>query len=280
MLESKLKRAFQNIVLATGLTLTPALITSCGSPPTYEDKMKMDVDQDGMNGYQEEEMHTDPENPDTDGEGLLDGEEVMKYHTNPLQKDTDNDKWDDYKETKMFMTDPLNSASHPQEAYDAGMDAGVTDTGTTASDAGSLDALVEDAQADAGINDATQEDAGVMDAYVEDATTGNQPPVANAGPDLTITQDIPYCVNFNDVTDVYNGACGPINGTGSHDSDGTIVNYKIWKDYANNPGMWSQNSTGHFVLGYSALGPKTVRLEVTDNEGATSIDETIVDVQP
>ena len=32
---------------------------------------------------------TDPKNPDTDGDALTDGDEVLNYKTNPLNADTD-----------------------------------------------------------------------------------------------------------------------------------------------------------------------------------------------
>ena len=36
-------------------------------------------------------MGTDPQNDDTDGDGLKGGEEVNDYHTDPLNPDTDRD---------------------------------------------------------------------------------------------------------------------------------------------------------------------------------------------
>lgn len=50
-----------------------------------------DDDQDGLSNLREAELKTDPNKPDTDEDGLLDGEEVQKYATNPLNIDTDSD---------------------------------------------------------------------------------------------------------------------------------------------------------------------------------------------
>lgn len=50
-----------------------------------------DKDRDGLTNLQEFQAGTDPNNPDTDGDGLSDGDEVNKYHTNPLLADTDGD---------------------------------------------------------------------------------------------------------------------------------------------------------------------------------------------
>lgn len=50
-----------------------------------------DRDGDGLNA-KEEAMHgTDPNNPDTDGDGATDGVEVTSLHTDPLNPDTDGD---------------------------------------------------------------------------------------------------------------------------------------------------------------------------------------------
>jgi hypothetical protein len=48
-----------------------------------------DPDHDGLTNLQEFQLGTDPNNPDTDGDGLTDGQEVLIYHTNPLLASTD-----------------------------------------------------------------------------------------------------------------------------------------------------------------------------------------------
>ena len=69
-----------------------------------------DPDHDGLTNLQEFQLGTDPHNPDTDGDGLSDGDEVNIYHTNPLVADTDGDGIPDGVEIANG-TDPLNSAS-------------------------------------------------------------------------------------------------------------------------------------------------------------------------
>ena len=54
---------------------------------------------------------TNPLDPDTDHDGLKDGEEVMTYKTNPLNPDTDGDGLLDGAEVKDHKTDPLNPDS-------------------------------------------------------------------------------------------------------------------------------------------------------------------------
>lgn len=66
-----------------------------------------DRDHDGLTKAQEEEIGTDPNNPDTDGDGLNDGDEFMKYKTDPLNADTDGDSLNDYDEVMKYKTNPL-----------------------------------------------------------------------------------------------------------------------------------------------------------------------------
>ncbi len=66
-----------------------------------------DDDHDGLTNGEERRYGTDPHNPDTDGDGLSDGDEVHKYHTNPLRADTDGDGLSDGEEVLKYHTDPL-----------------------------------------------------------------------------------------------------------------------------------------------------------------------------
>lgn len=68
-----------------------------------------DRDGDGLGKCDEEKLGTDPNNPDTDGDGLTDGDEVMKYKTDPLKADTDGDGLNDYDEIYKYKTDPLKA---------------------------------------------------------------------------------------------------------------------------------------------------------------------------
>jgi outer membrane protein OmpA-like peptidoglycan-associated protein/opacity protein-like surface antigen len=67
-----------------------------------------DEDQDGIEKCDEEKLGTDPKNPDTDGDGLKDGEEINTYKTDPLNPDTDKDGLQDGAEVYQYKTDPLN----------------------------------------------------------------------------------------------------------------------------------------------------------------------------
>ncbi len=65
-----------------------------------------DKDHDGLTKKEEKQFGTDPNNPDTDGDGLNDGDEVHKYLTNPLNKDTDGDGLTDGDEVLKYKTNP------------------------------------------------------------------------------------------------------------------------------------------------------------------------------
>jgi len=65
-----------------------------------------DNDKDGLTKREELELGTDPENPDTDADGLQDGEEVNTYKTDPLNPDSDADQLKDGEEVITFKTDP------------------------------------------------------------------------------------------------------------------------------------------------------------------------------
>lgn len=68
-----------------------------------------DTDGDGLNdGIEVKQYSTDPRKADTDGDGLSDGDEILKYKTNPLKADTDGDGLSDGDEVLKFKTDPLN----------------------------------------------------------------------------------------------------------------------------------------------------------------------------
>lgn len=50
-----------------------------------------DADDDGLNAAMERGYGSDPRNPDTDGDGVIDGLEVYRSFTHPLQRDSDGD---------------------------------------------------------------------------------------------------------------------------------------------------------------------------------------------
>lgn len=68
---------------------------------------KADKDMDGLGKCDEQKIGTDPNNADTDGDGLNDGEEFLTYKTDPLKVDTDGDGLNDFAEVTTYKTNPL-----------------------------------------------------------------------------------------------------------------------------------------------------------------------------
>ena len=90
----------------------------------------------------------------------------------------------------------------------------------------------------------------------------NSPPVANAGADHAVTDN-----DGNGTESV------TLNGSGSSDSDGTIVSY-VWRDGATLVGTVATASVS------LSVGVHTLTLQVTDNDGATATDSVVVTVNP
>jgi hypothetical protein len=105
-----------NFTLAAEVTAsfaaTVAQLAFEGISPT------IDFDNDSLPDLVELELGTNPANPDTDNDDLLDGEEVDFYQTDPLERDTDNDRLIDGEEIQTFHTDPLNPDSDADGIFD------------------------------------------------------------------------------------------------------------------------------------------------------------------
>jgi len=65
-----------------------------------------DKDKDGLTKAEELELGTDPNNPDTDSDGLKDGDEINVYKTDPLNPDSDSDGLKDGEEVFTYQTNP------------------------------------------------------------------------------------------------------------------------------------------------------------------------------
>ena len=67
-----------------------------------------DDDGDGLTNAEEARLGTNPNNVDSDGDGLKDGDEVYRYKTDPLKTDTDGDGLSDGDEVFKHKTSPTN----------------------------------------------------------------------------------------------------------------------------------------------------------------------------
>ncbi len=93
--------------------LSILLVTSSTVALPFANAQLPDSDGDGLDDGEEARLHTDPNNPDTDGDGLKDGDEVNKYRTDPNDEDTDGDGLKDGEEGPLsdFQTNRLEADS-------------------------------------------------------------------------------------------------------------------------------------------------------------------------
>jgi hypothetical protein len=113
---------FLGIPTSAGATQTAAVIqTQTASFSTG------DSDGDGLSNEREAALGTDPLKPDTDGDRLIDRDEVETYQTNPLVVDTDDDRLQDGDEVQTHLTDPRNRDMDSDGRLDGDEIAGGTD---------------------------------------------------------------------------------------------------------------------------------------------------------
>jgi hypothetical protein len=94
------------------VTLTP----SPTATPTATLLPGGDADRDGLTNAGELVLGTDPQDPDTDDDSLLDADEVGFAHTDPLDPDTDDGGRSDGLEVIFDGTDPLDPSDDDLEA--------------------------------------------------------------------------------------------------------------------------------------------------------------------
>lgn len=88
-----------------------------GSLRGYQTKIDdPDTDNDGLNDGDENEHLTNPLNPHSDSDGLTDGVEVNEYGSDPLKMDSDDDGATDGVEVNVFKTHPAD-----KELWDGGL---------------------------------------------------------------------------------------------------------------------------------------------------------------
>jgi len=137
------------------ITVNPTFTVSDPYPITAGDE-----DNDGLNNYLEEYYYlTDKLDNDTDGDMLLDGEEIVEYETDPLKTDSDRDGLQDGEEVYTYGTLPADPDTDNDLLFDGkevlefGTDPTLFDSDGDGIDDGfevikGLDPLVDDAAED------------------------------------------------------------------------------------------------------------------------------------
>ena len=116
-----LMRSLLATVFALMLGIPAATVTAAPNPNPG------DSDRDGLSNAFEKRLGTNKHDPDTDDDGLLDGEEWFRYFTNPVLTDSDEDGLDDGDEVLIYGTIPYDGDSDDDGALDGDEIAAGTD---------------------------------------------------------------------------------------------------------------------------------------------------------
>lgn len=164
-----------------------------------------DSDDDGLSNIKEFELGTKPFNPDTDNDGLTDGDEVNIYGTDPLKYDTDDDGISDGDEVALG-TDPLSPTTD-----------GIADTERT---------FVQMIDADDEILEDINTEYNPYDLSLEITAAGN------AQSSLTV-QESGYSDSMFNWSIL--GTCPELNYDDSCKVDEVVLKFKVDEEYIDNP---------------------------------------------
>jgi hypothetical protein len=151
----------------------------------------VDEDNDGLTTPQEIALGTNPLNPDTDNDGLLDGEEVLTTNTDPLRWDTDCDGLSDGQEVN-WTPPPGPDPNNPDTDGDGlpdGLEAGTTCVQTNL-DPVCVGVCVPDADPSTTTNPVSSDsDGDGLSDGVEDANQNGAVDPGELSPTIPIGQD-------------------------------------------------------------------------------------------
>lgn len=156
-----------------GSSSTPgASPTSAPQPPTAA---ASDRDGDGLTDDDEAALGTNPDDPDSDGDRLSDGDEVNTFGTNPLSSRTDGDHLNDGDEVDMGL-DPLDRDTDGDGISDDADENPLTPDGTPDPDADTDgDGLSDGEEANLGTDPNSEDTDGDGIGDASEAQAGTDP---------------------------------------------------------------------------------------------------------
>lgn len=151
-----------------------------------------DGDGDNYQDALEPDAGLDPENPDTDEDGVADGDEVNVFDTDPLQFDTDGDGYGDGEELFWTDSDPLDrenrsgiSNESTRQSTERSPEDEITSEQQIETDSGAADSPEPPPPARGQGSDATDGDTGSISASSGGATTLGDGGASAAPGDIT-----------------------------------------------------------------------------------------------
>lgn len=177
-----------------------------------------DDDGDGLSNYDEILARTDINDPDSDDDGLNDGDEVHVYLTDPNDPDSDDDGLSDWQELNTHDTDPIlfdtdgDGLSDGAEINTHGTDPNVSDM-----DNDGLKDGQEILTYNTNPQDADTDNDGFDDGF--EVNTGYDPTLASSTPDTVISIYTAVEVHFNAAS----GSVYRIEGTDSLSNPWSMV---------------------------------------------------------
>ena len=182
----------------------------------------LDSDGDGLDSLSEYQAQTHPKDNDSDGDGLIDGDEILRYSTDPNKKDSDADGINDSDEVIAYHTNP-NSTDSDGDGLDDAKEINdlFTNPNSADSDGDGMDDPWEVLHGlDPLVNDAEDDEDG-------DGLTNAKEYSRSTDPNDADTDDD----NLTDAEEVYHLGTSPVN----EDTDNDLIEDGLEIDNTLNP---------------------------------------------
>jgi hypothetical protein len=221
-----------------------------------------DLDGDNYPDAAEPDLGLDPTNPDTDGDGVADGDELTIYGTDPTNGDTDGDGIADGEELFGIHTDPLVWNDTSNEAADAPQEFSEPPTGPVD---GTVQSLAQETNEVMTATDgnASTRGPGNASAAPGSVTRSSGNGMALLGPDGTyrVTDNAPADVTISGDTDVLSPpAAAPADTSGAPTESGSALTCSSY-------GSWYDAQIAYENAGLTAADPALVQSLDPDYDG-------------